>query len=153
MTQNLSTPARQARRRGLLVALAVAAVPSLTMAQSCKAADSQSASMLIGLRQTADTADTESVVLRSKLQIHAVPAAQVTLVSDDSTCARARQALDSVIHATNPNALNPLPARALYVMRVGSVTAVRDPAARAGEYSPIEFFDSRWSSLGTMLGY
>jgi len=149
----LSPCMRQLRGRVILVALAAAAVPRLAISQSCKTADSQSASMLIGLRKLADTTGTEYIVLRSKLQTAAVSAAQVTLVSDDSTCARARQALDSLIHANNPNALNPLPPRALYVMRVGSVTAVRDPAGRAGEYSPILFLDYRWSFLGTMLGY
>lgn len=109
--------------------------------------------MLLDLQQVADTGNTEYTVLRSKLHAPATPAAQVVLVSDDSACARARQALDSLIHATNPNAANPLPQRALYVIKIGSITAVNDPNGRAGEYSPIVFFNPQWSFLGNMLGY
>lgn len=109
--------------------------------------------MLLDLQQVADTGGTEYTALRSKLHIPAAPASQVALVSDDSTCTRARQALDSLIHVTNPNAASTLPQRALYVIRIGSVTAVNDPNGRAGEYSPIMFFNPQWSFLGNMLGY
>lgn len=141
------------RRRIILAGVALVAMSQTAAAQSCKASDSHSASMLIGLRNLADAADTSNVLLRSKLRTPAVPAAEVVLVVDESGCARAREALDSLIHALNPSAPNPLPVRALYVIRVGNVTAVRDPNGRAGEYSPVEFFSPQWLFLGTMLGY
>jgi hypothetical protein len=155
--QALNRPGRlQERPRYQSAPIAAALVMGLgiafrpIMAQSCHAADSNSASMLHDLQQMADTGNTEYPVVRAKLHIPVVPAAQVVLVSDDSTCTRARQALDSLIHATNPNAANPLPARPLYVIKVGSVTAVNDPNGRAGEYTPIDFFDPQWSFLGTI---
>lgn len=120
-------------------------------AQSCKSADSETASMLADLQHIADTTDASHARLRAKLKMPATNAAQITLVADDSTCARARQALDSLIHATNMSAPNPLPVRPLYVIRVGSVTAVRDPNGKAGEYSPIFIFDPFWSFSGSIL--
>lgn len=151
-----STPSRRIlhlRATAAVLAIGLAAVGRPILAQSCHASDSQSASMLLDLQQVADTGGTEYTALRSKLHIPAVPATQVALVSDDSACTRARQALDSLIHATNPDAASPLPQRALYVIRIGSVTAVNDPNGRAGEYSPIVFFNPQWSFLGNMLGY
>ena len=141
------------RATAAALAIGLVAVGRPILGQSCHASDSQSASMLLDLQQVADTGGTEYTTLRSKLHIPAVPAAQVVLVSDDSTCTRARQALDSLIHATNPNAATPLPERALYVIKIGSITAINDPNGRAGEYSPIVFFNPQWSFLGNMLGY
>lgn len=142
-------------RRATVTAFAVCllAVALPVQGQSCHTSDTESASLLFDLQQMADTGGTEYTVLRAALHVPAVPAAQVVLVSDDSTCARARQALDSLIHATNPNAANPLPVRALYVIKVGSVTAVNDPNSHAGEYSPIAFFDAQWTFLGNTLGH
>ncbi len=123
------------------------------LAQSCRAADSVSASITRDVKQVADTGSAEYAGLRSKLHLPAVPATQVRLVADDSRCKRAREALDSLIHATNPEAAVPLSPRALYVIQMGRVMAVNDPSSRAGEYSPIVFFNSEWSYLGQMLGY
>lgn len=146
---------RMAHPSAIVAALAICllAMGRPIQAQSCHPSDSSSASMLEDLQQMADTGNAEFRAFRAKLHIPAVPAVQVALVSDDSMCVRARQALDSLIHATNPNAANPLPVRTLYVIRIGNVTAVNDPNSRAGEYSPIDFFDLQWSFLGTMLGY
>jgi hypothetical protein len=151
MTLSLPTETCHLRVQTMFAVACLLIAGRPAFAQSCHAADSESASMLIDIRKIADTADASAVLMRSKLHTPAVSAAQVILVTSDSVCVRARQALDSLIHASNPNAANPLPARALYVIRVGSVTAVRDANARAGEYSPIEFFDPQWSFLGTML--
>lgn len=136
-----------------VVTIASFAVAQPALAQACHASDARGQSMVLGLQRIADTAETSNVLVRSKIHTPAVPATQVALVTDDSVCARARQALDSLIHATNPNAANPLPARPLYVIRVGTVTAINDPSGSAGEYSPIAFFDPLWAFLGVVLGY
>lgn len=122
-------------------------------AQSCKPADSRTASMLADFRRIADTTDASQIPLRTKLKLPAVPAAQIFVVRDESTCARAQQAVDSLIHSTNPNSPHPMPARALYVIRIGDVTAVNDPNGKAGEYAPLDLFDPAWVFLHTMLGY
>jgi hypothetical protein len=109
--------------------------------------------MLSDFKHLADTTDTASTAARAKFEIPAVDSSQVTLVASDSICTRARQALDSLIHATSPNALNPLPIRSLYVIRIGTVTAVRDPGSLAKEYSPVDFFDEHWAFLSTMMAY
>jgi hypothetical protein len=59
------------------------------------------------------------------LHLPGFDASQVTLVTDDSSCARARQAEDSFIH-TNPRAPATIPARQLYAVKVGTYNVVVD---------------------------
>jgi hypothetical protein len=106
--------------------------------------------MIADIRHLADTTNTSKVAVRARLKLPATDTSQIVLVTNDSICTRARQVVDSLIHADNPSAPNPLPSRAFYVIRIGSVFAVRDPGSHMGEYSPIDFFDEHWTWLSTM---
>jgi hypothetical protein len=91
--------------------------------------------------------------LRTKLQLPSVDTSQITLVTDADICAAGLVALDSLVHATNPEAAATLPARDLYIVSIGNYKAVVDPNASAGEWLPIYFFDTLWAYVSTLIGW
>jgi hypothetical protein len=91
--------------------------------------------------------------LRTKLQLPIADTSQITLVTDQAVCARGLVALDSLVHATNPDAAVDLPARNLYVVSIGTYKGVVDPTASAGEWIPIYFFDNLWSYVSIVVGW
>jgi len=64
------------------------------------------------------------------LGLPSLAASQVTLVTDEGFCLRALQVQDSLVHATNASAPAVIPARGLYVIRLGTFMAVADPGPR-----------------------
>lgn len=130
----------------------VAAMPLRLSAQSaCLPSDSRSASLVAGLQNISDTNSVADTVVRRKLGIPAVPATQIYLVSDTTTCSRARQALDSLVHATNPSA-PALSFPSIYVFAVGAAIAVDLPANPNAPGRPVMLFDgTTWRFLGAVL--
>lgn len=118
--------------------------------QSCLGADSLGSDVLAEVKQLMATGKTS---LRNKLQLPSVDTSQVTLVTDANICAAGLVALDSLVHATNPDADPNIPARDLYVVSIGDYKAVIDPNASAGEWLPIYFFDTAWGYLSMLVGW
>jgi hypothetical protein len=88
---------------------------------------------------------------RAALHLPALAASKVTLVADNCSCIRARQAEDSVVHATNPTAPAEIPARGLYVVKLGDYNAVSDPGSRTEGSLMLEFYDPAWKYLGSIF--
>jgi hypothetical protein len=87
------------------------------------------------------------------LHVPFLTASEVTLVTDETSCVRARHALDSLVHATNPHAPSELPARALYVVKLGTYNALVDLTTRVeGDYM-LDLFDPSWAYLGSFPVY
>lgn len=123
------------------------AVPAT--AQSCRTADSLSTDLLAEIKALMAAGNT----VRTKLQLPSVDTSQITLVTDAGVCAAGLAALDSLVHATNPEAAANLPARDLYVVSIGDYKAVVDPNASAGEWLPIYFFDTLWAYVSVLIGW
>lgn len=137
----------------LLVSVAIATLPAHDLrAQSCIAPDTASARIIATIQRIV-TGTTKAAQSRAVLHIPSLTASQVTLVTDEVSCARARQAQDSLVHATNPNAPSSLPARALYVVKLGTYNALVDPGARTEGDAMLGFFDPNWAYLGSIPVY
>lgn len=136
-----------------VISLAILALPTRSVhAQSCIAADTASV-RIIATVQRIVTGTTKAAQTRAMLHLPSLTASEVTLVTDEASCARGRQALDSLVHATNPDAPSVLPARALYVVKFGTYNALVDPTARTeGDYS-LDLFDPNWAYLGSFSVY
>lgn len=137
------------KTRALSLALASLLVANSAGAQSCMPADSLSTDMLAEIKRLMAPGN----VVRTTLQLPSVDTSQITLVTDDSVCAAGLVALDSLVHATNPDADASIPARNLYVVSIGGYKGIVDPDASAGEWLPIYFFDALWTYVSTVIGW
>ena len=132
--------------------IAVGLSPSSAVgAQACHAADTYSAHMITVLNSLMTPAD--SIFRRDQLHLPAATSAQISLVSNDSVCIRARQALDSLAVATNPDAINPDPPTPLYVFAISTHFGIVDPTDSAGEWIPLYFFGPLWNFLSVHLPF
>ena len=81
---------------------------------------------------------------REAYRLPAVPASQVRIVEDKSTCQRAARAYHRAVRGA---AATPI-ARSVAVIRVGTTRyLVLDPAEREGEFEVTVIFDSDFTSL------
>ena len=120
-------------------------------AQPCIAANDTSAEMIRRINGIM-SGSVQDEKARSALQLPLVTPSQVYLVTDSVFCARSLQALDSVVKASNPRAPAVMPARPVYVIKVGNYTAVADRIAHTSAgYLSINFFDPKWSFLRVLL--
>jgi hypothetical protein len=87
------------------------------------------------------------------LHLPSLAASQVTLVTDEAACTRARQAQDSLVHATNPSSPGVIPMRALYVVKFGTYNALVDPGPRTEGNVMLGLFDPNWTYLGSIPVY
>jgi hypothetical protein len=131
----LSVPAT----RAAAPAARTAAAPA-----SCLPADAYSANLVSFFAQLVTSADTADATLRNKLKLSAVPASQVSLVTDQRTCQNAIQGMDRALQPQTPTA-------SAYVVKVGESYAVQDPADRAGEWTPAVVLDSKFNYTGMVL--
>ena len=125
-------------RLGLLLANLALDVPDSVAAQTpaCIPADTTSLALVSAINSIM----TASNVVRVKVQIPIVPASEVSLIADEAVCAKARDALNTYIQATSPGAPNPMPARPLYVVRVGTYFATLDSSVGARRVESVGFF-------------
>jgi hypothetical protein len=63
---------------------------------------------------------------------------------------RARQAQDDLVHATNPSSPTVIPARALYVVKLGTYNALVDPGPKTRGNTMLGLFDPNWIYLGSI---
>lgn len=115
----------------------------------CKAANDTSAQIISAVK--AIMTPTNKVRLHANVRV--APAAEITLITNDSTCIRALDALNSYTFSGHPAPADPLPVYPIYVLRVGTYYATFDEEERAGEWHIIDFFDSSWNYVGSMLPF
>ena len=133
---------------GLIIAIGSGLLLAHTRgADSCKPWDDLSSNVAYEVRRIASTDNT----LRSSLHLALGKASKVLIVSDTAICRRVRQALDSMIVANTPDPIS-LGPRPIYTIRVGSYYAAINPGSRAGEFTPVFFFDRRFKYV-SMLAF
>jgi hypothetical protein len=144
-------PARLKMSLLVLVATSVLSVRQLH-SQSCMTPDTVSVRIIARVQRlvsgTAGAAQT-----RAMLHLPTLGASQVSLVTDEAACARARQAQDSLVHATNPNSPSVMPVRALYVVKLGTYNGLVDPGPRTRGTPMLGLFDPNWAYLGSIPVY
>lgn len=137
----------------LLLSLATLALPSRKLdAQSCLGPDTASVRIIATIRGIV-TGGPKAAQSRAMLHLPKLAASDVILVTDEASCVRARQAQDSLVHATNPDAPRVLPARAMYVVKFGTYNALVDPTNRMQGDFVLDLFDPGWTHLGSMSVY
>ncbi len=87
--------------------------------------------------------------VRDSLKLPLVSGSEVVVVSDTAVCNRVRQALDSMITATTPDAIN-LGPRPIYAIRIGNHYAAINPRSQIGEFVPVFFFNERFTYLSLL---
>ena len=141
------------KRALLLLFLATLALPTRKLeAQSCLGPDTASVRIIATIRAIV-TGTTKAAQSRAMLHLPKLSASEVTLVTDEASCVRAREAQDSLVHATNPNAPRVLPARPMYVVKFGTFNALVDPNNRMQGDSVLDLFDPNWAYLGSFSVY
>ena len=116
------------------------------LAQAQCRTDSTSAAVVSWAQYVATSADSEAVASRSSLSIPAVPANQVTLVTDSKTCQKVVNAFASAAGVTATG-------RSLYIVKVGTIYVAKDPTLKLGDgwwHSMV--FDRRFVHLATFTG-
>lgn len=127
-----------------LTSLSVAAYSGNAFAQNSRCAPADKVgNHLVGMIQSLMTpADSTT---RNRLGLPLVAPSIVALVSDTTVCARARQAMDSLAHATNPQDPEPASSTApLYVVSIGDWFGVYERNVGIEEPTLIFFFRSLW---------
>lgn len=118
-----------------------------TSHSACMPADVHGRSMVASMRALVDTNDVRYRDLRARWRIPAAAPTQVYLGTDERVCRRARQALDSLIRATNPRAPGLKQFPSVYVVRAGNVLDVDTP----GTYSVNIFDATTWKFIGALV--
>jgi len=150
-----SSPTRYEEMKNTIVVFVVCcaslAPPTAASSQTpvCKTAADTSARLVAEIK--AIMTPTNTFRLHAKVPV--TPLSEISLITDENTCIRALEGLNAYIFSTSPNPPNPLPEYPVYVLRVGSYFGVFDPEQRLGEWHIIEFFDSLWNHVGSMLPF
>lgn len=84
--------------------------------------------------------------MQQTLGLGGVTPAQVTIVTDATTCNKAAVAMSKL-------AAVPKSTYALNVVRVGTLYVVFDPTRRTGQWEPVSVFNSKWTLLETYLNF
>lgn len=135
---------------GLLFCLGMTApITASSQTTACKQANDTSTRIISAVKSI--MTQTNKVRLRANLPL--TPLSDISLITDENVCIQARDAYNAYTYSSNPSPPNPLPAFQFYVLRVGTYFATFDPDDRAGEWHIIDFFDSTWHHVGTMLPF
>lgn len=128
------------------IALSVCLVVPLESAQSqsCANPTAPAATRLLARARTlaSDTSQAYTIYRDSVLQIPAVPAANVVLVTSDSVCQLAKAAYEALITAQTPHTVT------VYVYHIGSDYLVVDPVEFSGTFKVAVLFDSSFVRKG-----
>jgi hypothetical protein len=111
---------------GFLLAAAPAAAGAQTAIQTCRQPDSFSGNLARSLLHAATDVSLETIVARDSLRIPTT--ADVEVVTDDSTCARAARSYSRAVSGAEGMM------RTVYAIRVGKVYVVEDPDERNEGY-------------------
>lgn len=113
----------------------------------CRAADSYSDMLIDALKWYVTTQDPATIAARDNYyHVPVVASSQISLVTDERICAKVVQAYASLPHGAYT------PSR-VYVIKMGSkYTVASDPDAKAGEFSIVHIFDSKYVAIGGWVG-
>ncbi len=109
---------------------------------TCHAADDNSAAVIYQISLMMDSSHAQA---RSEFGVPLVQPSDIALVSDSATCARAGQAVDSLLHAWNPTATIPPWSTPLYVFKIGTSYAAMDRSTPNQSAYWVLFFTSTWA--------
>lgn len=128
-----------------LVATAGLLLSSRAGAQVCNAPDANSANMIADIIGMVTSADSDEVARRDMYGLPAAAASSVLLVTDEKTCAKARDAYNASLPAEAT-----FTATAVYVVVVGSGSsktyAVRaNQSTTASEFQLVAVFDAKFT--------
>ncbi len=113
---------------------------------ACRLADSTSAILKYEIGRYSSATSGDNRIVRDSLRLPLVSESQITVVSQATVCKKANTAFQSYWANRGGTAFSGL----VYVLQVGGVYAVQDPAYRyraGGSYTPILFLDSRYRAL------
>lgn len=111
---------------------------------TCRASDAGAQEMLSFVRELVTSTSSERVQLRNYLGLRAMDSTKVQLVSDNQTCAKVAAGL-------NTRLATPSLVRQLYVVKVGTDFAAKDPGNPAGEWWPTVTLDNRYRFKAAVL--
>jgi len=113
----------------------------------CRPADASSDMLIDALKWYVTTQDPATIAARDNYyHVPVVPVNQISLVTDERICSKVVQAYATLAHGAYT------PAR-VYVIKMGSkYTVAHDPDVKAGEFSSVHIFDSKYVNIGGWVG-
>lgn len=115
--------------------------PALSQA-TCHAADEHSAAVIHQVNGMMDSAQAQA---RLDFGVPLVSPSEIALVADPAICARAGQAVDSLLHVWNPTATIPAWQTPLYVFKIGTSYAALDRGTPNQPAYWVIFFTAAWA--------
>lgn len=109
---------------------------------TCHAADKHSADVIYQINRMMDSSEAQA---RLNFGVPLVALSEISLVADSATCARAGEAVDSLLHVWNPTATIPPWQTPLYVFRIGTSYAAMDRSTPNRPEYWVIFFTSAWA--------
>lgn len=100
------------------------------LGQSCRGSDSTSTFILNATRNLVSSSVPQLIAERQTLHLPAVAPETVVLVADTTICSQMATAYSGALAASSGT-----PSGSVYVVQVGTVYVVRDPAIVAGEFA------------------
>lgn len=137
----MSNTPQPMRILSILLSAFILARPAFGQA-TCHAADENSAAVIDAINRVMDSGQAQA---RLDLGVPLVPPSEITLVADSATCARAGQAVDSLLHVWNPTATIPSWQTPLYVFKIGTSYAAMDRSTPNQDAYWVMFFTSAWA--------
>ena len=129
----------------LLALVAVAPVSARTQTtSSCKPLDVYAQRMLSSLRQLVVSTQPDRVQLRDAILLRATDPTKVVLVIDNAVCAKVAAGINTFLRT--PNLV-----RQLYVVKVGTDFAAKDPGHPWGEWWPTITLDNKYKYKSSVL--
>ncbi len=117
------------------------------MAAVCRPADALANRTVTDLKALATTTDTLRRAMLDSLKLSATRASDVSYVTDERTCSKALNALNTHMGTANQQ-------RQLYVYKFGTDYLVEDPTIGAdSEYRGLRIFDRKWVFKRVYLAY
>lgn len=105
--------------------------PAVALQQGrCHVQDEWSARLLTHATEVATATDAQNVAYRADRQLLAVPASSVSYVTDEAICTTIATIIDNALPPAERN-----PARAVYVVRIGTRYLAEDPTVEMGEFT------------------
>ena len=141
----------------LVVAVVLVGLKPLNAAaqgsSACRPADSASVRILSWVRSIVTGTDPASAKQRTAMRLPQVGTDQITYVTDKQVCSKAVSPYNAnAAYQTTGTGTAEAPSGQLYVVKVGTVYVVKDPAIGAGKFGIYVTLDSRYRVLWHGLG-
>ena len=110
----------------------------------CRPADQASADLIEEMGRYSSASGGDAAVMRDSLRLPSVPRSQVVLVTNESTCKKARTTYETSLSTPGFTFSG-----RLYVVKIGTVYAVLDPTFNIGDSTNwiVQIQDSRYRQL------